>query len=804
MKKNERVPAFVLAVAFVLGIVSGLFFSPPFWLQIILAILFFSASIIFFLNNNSMAFSIIVLFAMVFAGLLRYETHTRMIPPDSIVNLESGKEYIIEGTVSEQPIESGEKVKFKFDAEKAKLPGTDSFKNVSGKIMTYYYGDKKLEYGDVIRIETDLPIPGQATNFYAFDYRDYLNRNGIFRVAYVYEHKLEKLDLSGGSPLYEYIIYPVRNHIEYVVSNTLKGDIAGFLEGILLGGGKKMAQNTHDKFVEVGVVHILAVSGLHVGILALLFYTIFSTLFHLSRKWTTIFTIIVLILYVILTRMRPSVMRATLMISIVLSGQIFGRKPRLMNSMGIAAIFLLAINPSQILDLGFQLSFGATFGIVYLYPRLMEMLPEKWQNNNSFIAKYGLQAALVSVCAQLGTFPIITMNFHRVPLLSIFANLIVVPTIAFAVPIGILTVFTGLFSIGLARIFAAANWVILKFIMVVVDFFAQFELANVAFPHFGFWFVILFYIVLITGVNAKRSKLALKIFLILLISITTVFASYNFIIKKPELWIVFLDVGQGDSIYIKYPNGRTMLIDAGFPKSYDYVIEPFIMAQGRKSVDEILVTHAHYDHFGGFVPFYEKMYSEEFLATFSKRKGMLYNKLLENVSNMSVRLDTIRAGDTLTDIYPVRGKFLWPDSTVIDSDGNTDIHANDVSTVLLIKYGDAEIMLSGDAEEHVEHLLFERYGDSLKCDIYKAAHHGSKTSNTAEFVRALSPDLAVVCVGEKNKFNHPAPSTMQRLDSLGCLLYRTDKDGAVWVKTDGKKIWGETRLGKKFSFSAID
>ena len=181
---------------------------------------------------------------------------------------------------------------------------------------------------------------------------------------------------------------------------------------------------------------------------------------------------------------------------------------------------------------------------------------------------------------------------------------------------------------------------------------------------------------------------------------------------------------------------------------------------------------------------------------------MLYNKLLEQALERSNRLDTIRAGDTLTDVLPVRGKFLWPDSSVINDDGFTEIHANDVSLVLMLRYKDATFMLSGDAEQHVEHILTERYSDSLDCDIYKAAHHGSKTSNTSEFIRAVNPEMVVVSVGEKNKFKHPAPSTMARFDSLGCPVFRTDKDGAVWIKTDGVKIWGETRLGKKFIFSA--
>jgi len=805
MNTNERAPAFILAGFFVIGIVLGLVFSPSIPVLLGIAAIFVGTAFLGYIKNYHALFMIAVAVGTVVIGMFRYEVHTEWMPDNHVMNIPHSKQYFVTGTIASLPEQSGNKYKFEMEAEKY-APVEDSLdtKAIVGKVLVYYFGDQEIDYGDRIRIKSDLPAPQSARNFFTFDYKEYLYRMGIFRTAFVYEEDFVRYESDEGDPIFKYLIFPIRRHIEYVIRETLKGDVGGFLEGIVLGGGKQLSRETNEHFVNVGVVHVLAVSGLHVGIIAMLFYLLFKTIFHMDRRWSTISVMVVLLIYMMITKMRPSVMRASLMVSIVMSGQVFGRKPRLLNSIGIAALTLLMINPMRFFDVGFQLSFGATFGIVYLYPRLVDMLPQKLTKSKNIFSSLVVQAGLVSICAQLGTFPILTYHFHRFAILSVFANIVVVPTIAFALSLGFLSIFTGIFSMWLANIFSAANWIILTLVIKFVSKFSEIKYASISFPHLGIWFIGLFFAILLFGVNAKRSRRSLYIFLILLVLSPTGYFVYKKFAEKPEMWILFMDVGQGDCVYIKYPNGRTMLIDGGFGKNYEYVIKPFVRAQGKTGVDEMLMTHAHMDHFAAMLPFVNEFDVERFAANFSVSSAVTYNQLLQSVSERVEYSDTIRTGDTLINIAPVRGRYLWPDTTVIGDDCVLSTTINNSSTVLQLQYGDVKILLPGDAEEEVEEHLAEVYGDELRSHIYKAAHHGSKTSNSGKYMQHIRPEITVVSVGDKNKFRHPSPQTIARFDSLGTVTLRTDKVGAVWIKTDGKRIWGESKLGESFDFIVDD
>jgi competence protein ComEC len=507
--------------------------------------------------------------------------------------------------------------------------------------------------------------------------------------------------------------------------------------------------------------------------------------FRLHRRVVGTATILGLIAYMLITGMSPSVVRATIMAIVILLGTMTERKADIYNSISVAAIILLLWNTNTLFDVGFQLSFAAVISIVYFYPRLellIKKIPEQFEEIKGIDALLKLFA--VSLAAQLGTIPFTAYYFDRVSVISLLANLVVVPISGFNTFIGFAEVAFSFISHWIADLFAAANEFLVWFLLGFVK-----QTASVPFAYLEIWnlsiVTIVGYYVLVIGLfnfNLLRIRVWMLIF-ILALGNFVIFADV-WSVMHPKLIITMLDVGQGDAILVEFPNGECMLIDAG-PTSQRYdvgekSILPFLKRKGVNKLNYFIITHPHSDHLGGAKAILSSIPIDALLVASLDPTNQQTNEILETASVRRIEAKTVGTSDQIQINPNARIYVLNP-----DRNQSTRKNLNNTSIVLMIKYGRSSVLLVGDAEIEVEQRMMKRYGNFLSSDILKVGHHGSISSTSEDFLRVVRPKEALISVGNHNRFRHPSIFTIQRLASYSIETIRTDKSGAIIFESDG-------------------
>jgi competence protein ComEC len=523
-------------------------------------------------------------------------------------------------------------------------------------------------------------------------------------------------------------------------------------------------------------------------------YTLFGLL-RLPEREKSIAAIVGIIYYMELTGAAPPVVRASLMAIAVLLAKLFQERINVYNSLGVSAVVILTYDPMQLFDAGFQLSYSAVFAIAYFYPKLtalIKKIPESLEEVKAI--DYVLKLLAVSLAAQLGAIPFTAYFFGKVSLISLAANLVVVPLVEIIVVIGFVSVLAGIFSMWVSTCFNEVNnllsWFTLKFVMLA----NAVPYASIPTATFGFKEVF-FYSVFVAALFNLTNKIFLKrAFLILIAGINIILLlslSPSHDVAPKNLRIDFLDVGQGDAAVIEFPSGEKFLVDAG-PKTFSYdagekVVAPFLRRRGISQIDAIVVTHPHSDHVGG-VPYLIRNFAVKQVIDASQRAQSAlyydYESLIPNIRHV------VTAGIQLAAIPNVRLYTLHPIDSFLDVDSTDGYdHLNNTSVVFKLVYGTTSFLFAGDAEIPVEEHLDSVYQSFLKSDVLKGGHHGSSTSSSAEFLANVAPKEVIVSVGKFNKFRHPSPKVIRRFKDLGIHIHRTDEEGAIIFESDGRSIF---------------
>ena len=800
----SSLPAFRLALLAIVGILAVHWFALPFSLLIyLLSVSTVLAGIAFMATQRYHAVAGVVAPAAVLVCLLGgaakfvMDNDRTSFLPDSLLD----REAIVTGTIVEPPHLTSKVTRFVLAARGVKTGSVaQSFVENVRVSITRSRNEQdptNLNYGMTLALQGRLSRPSDSRNPGDFSERQYSEANGItmFMLVRGSTHVVV-LDSSGGSWFMRRVVVPIYDYTLRVLGETTKGESAEFLKGLLIGERSGISASTRQAFTNSGVAHVLAVSGSNVVVVAAVFFFLFGLLRF--PKWGVVWSsIVVLVLYMLVTGSQPPVVRATITSCIFLIGTLLQTKPNPFNSLGAAALIILAIDARQLFDVGFQLSFVAVLSIVYLYPKMNSLISGLAQDT---LAKRGivwtLRVCAVSLAASLGTFPLTAVYFGKISLIGLLANIVVIPAVGGSVVLGFVTLMASLFSNWVAASYAAVNQLLLDCTLWIIQLTGEAPFAFADTSRFLWIYSLPFYAGLLLVFNLDTKNIARKLVIGFLLSL-------NLVVFVPppaalagsngKLRVSFLDVGQGDASVVELPDGRVIVIDTG-PRSDGYdsgerIVAPFLRRRNISRIDMLVISHPHDDHFGGAPYILENFEVREVLESGQPINTPIFRTYSRDLRDEHCPVDTARSGMRATQFEGMRLYIVAPTQAFIDPD-TTHRHPNlnNTSVVLRIQYGDVSFMFSGDAEVDAEEEMVRQYGDFLKSTLLKTGHHGSRTSSTQEYLDAVAPRLAVISVGRFNKFGHPSRDVIARLHAMRAEVYRTDEEGAIIFESNGKTL----------------
>jgi competence protein ComEC len=542
-----------------------------------------------------------------------------------------------------------------------------------------------------------------------------------------------------------------------------------------------------DAFVRSGTAHVLAVSGSNVAVIAAIVLLLLQ--FARANRWVrAVLTCVAVVFYMLLTGGQPPVVRAGIMAIVLLGAGLVQERPNTMNSLGLAAVLILLVDPRQLFDVGFQLSFAAVFSIVLLYPPMRTHIDGwtagPWMRR---LARPPLRLVALSLAATIGTLPLSAMWFGSVSIIGLLANIVVVPAVGVSVVLGVASGVAAVLSSWMAQAYASLNTMILRFTIWTAQETGGLSFATLDTPAFRWVDAIAFYAA-VAVVLQKRGKIiagliVLAVALHLAIQLPDVPWSRH---TPGSLRVTFIDVGQGDAALIQLPEGHAILVDAGgMSTEYDAgerVVVPFLRRCGIRRLDALVVTHYHSDHAGGVPAVLRSVRVDELIEPDTGREG---TPTAAAGVRSGVR-HSGRIGGELKLESQARVFILSPGAEGAAGEGQTG--ENNSSVVLKVCYGSVSFLLAGDAGTDAEALMLEGYGGFLRSTVLKVGHHGSSGSSSESFLDAVRPEQAVISVGAGNSFGHPSEETLIRLEGRGIGILRTDEEGAVMFETDGRVL----------------
>jgi len=669
----------------------------------------------------------------------------------------------------------------------SKIKDENEIEVQGGKLIVYVsepFKGLNLVPGDRISASGQLSLPKGARNPGGFNYRRYLTSKRISATIFVSPGDLKVIE-KGSHYSLKYSGFILRNKIIKSINSFIPERQAALLNGMLIGYTDGLDEATSQEFRDAGLSHIMAVSGSNVAfILAPLFFLLRKI--GLSKRSTSLILIPVLILFIYVTGFSASVARAVIMAIVVLVGKFLYRDTDTLTLIALSMLVLLVYNPFLVFDAGFQLSYGATLGIILFYKSIYQ-----------FVLKIKLPASIaaliaVTMSAQVGVLPLSVYNFNRVSIISIISNLLVVPLTEIITIMGFLMVILGDIFGFVGKILASSNILLLSLILEITKISAGVPYAAVNLPTPNLLQIIVFYSFTLYFLKLRPTERYLNCKNEVIFSIITIliFIIPTFI-PKP-FTIYFLDVGQGDSTFIRTDKGKNILIDGGGYTSMknrdktmgETVILPFLMDMGVTKLDMVVLTHGHDDHMAGLTDVLDTIKVKNLLVPKIFNEGDELDNIIELARKKKTAIYEVKAGGLITMDKNTSFKAVFPDNKFNEIKPTL----NNTSLVLQLIHKDCTVLFCGDMEASAEEFLLKDRV-SLKSDVIKIGHHGSSTSTSRDFINAVSPSIAIISVG-KNNFGHPSPSVLGRINNLGSKIYRTDESGAIILtpRPDNVKI----------------
>ena len=633
---------------------------------------------------------------------------------------------------------------FKIDGDYLKIEGKVSNVKV---IATYYissfeeqqYLIKNIKYGSLLEIKGSVVDQSNNTIPNGFNYKDYLEKSGI-----------------NNSILIENIkVISQSNNIFYVVKNKAYERISlfknpNYMYAFILGNTDYISSDINDMYVENGITHLFSLSGLHVGVFALIIMKLLK-IFRIKEFKRICIVFALLLVFAFITGYSPSIIRATILFFLVALNKYLKFNVNTENILIVTFAVSLLFKPNDIYNVGFQLSYIVTYFLIV--------------SNFLFKSKNAIKVSfLIGVISCISSLPIIINLNGEINLFSIFNNIIFVPFVSYIIfP---LALFTYMFPF-MQNIFYFFVEIMEHLSIFLNDFKLIIVVRNITFIC-----VVIYYIFLFLLFKTEKLKFLVLDFLLILI------IKFSIVLDK-NTYFYFLDVGQGDSMFILTENKKSIIIDTGGKINYEKeewavrrtnysicedTLIPFYKSLGAKEIDYMFVTHGDVDHAKEARCISENMNVKQ---SFINSDGVTDYEKLDNYKkfgNSFIEIDNVK-------IYNIN-------SVLYDNE-------NDNSLVLLVVINNLKFLLMGDASIKVEKNLITNY-DLSDIDVLKVGHHGSKSSSSKEFIDEINPKYAIISVGENNRYNHPSNEVLDNLKNS--IIYRTDKDGTILFKINDNKF----------------
>ncbi len=689
-----------------------------------------------------------------------------------------------------------------------------------------------FRYGDRLRVEGTI---GEPPELEEFDYAAYLARQGIAEVLDA--RSVEIVGTGEGSPFYR-SLYGARRQLAASIAVVVPEPQAALGQATLLGLRRNIPTELTEAFRRTGTAHLLAISGLHVGILLGISLAASAALLGRRHHLHLIAPLLAIWLYGLLSGMSPSATRACIMGSVFLASLAFGRQRGSLAPIGVAAALMVAISPSVLYSISFQLSFAAIAGIAAYSDTFgdglrssIDRLVGRWSILRTPIV--GIADMLgVSFAATIATLPLIAFHFELVSTLGIPASVLTLPVLPFLIVGSAGAALVGLVSTTLATPLGWLAWSAGAYLTGLVTLLAGLPGASVEIGDLAAPAVAAYYSVLLLAYGAtvmflgavrevlrgvvfwrghrnssqanwrspqaartSRSKNIKNIAMWLLVP-AAFFASLAWsqaLTNEDRLHVVFFDVGQGDAIFIETPGGRQMVVDGG--------ADPLLMTRllgermrfTDRHLDIVAATHPNSDHIGGLVQVLERYDVGAVLERRIEYESGTYQaweRAVKEEETGGAMVIEARAGQVIALDRDVLVEVLGPPSELLRG---TESDADNASLVLRLVYGEVSMLLTGDIFAEGERALVAR-GAEVDSDVLKVPHHGSDSSSTSVFLNAVSPAAGVISVGEGNRYGHPHAEVLERLREIvdDGMLFLTAERGSVEFISDGETLWVRT------------
>lgn len=770
-----------------------------------------------------------------------------------------------EGIIITPPVRDGDRLQFQLAATGWHNTNKQSMEPFRATVLVHVKLSNMQELkvvhtwkrGARVLIQGQLTRPSDTGNFGGFSYRDYLHTLRIYwllKVSNITDvHFKQKLStgsdnewLTQWNQLLSYLD-GIRDRSARVLLQLYNAPHGGYILGLVLGIDEVMDPDTYQQFSQLGLTHLLAISGLHVGVLIAALFACFRML-RLTKEVSISITLAFIPLYVLWTGASASVIRASLMAALALYG---AKRGWLKDGLHLlAAVFMIMVlwEPKYVLQAGFQLSFAVTAGLILFVPQAMQML--------SFLPRSWASMLSVTFIAQAVSLPLTVYYFNQFSLLSLAANFVLVPLVSLGVlPLSSISLLVGAIYVPAAQPFALLVTWLNDVTFHIVGWLARIEGVTILWPTPPLWWIAVYYAALTLFITVLRRWLELKrisqpgrrilnsehtqpLEYVPLSMETPRFRGWAVLAaavlfggvlchgyqfgRSIDPMISFIDVGQGDSILITTSTGKHMLIDGGGTINFhrpkdrwrerkvpfeigEKVVVPLLKQRGVHQLDAVLLTHADQDHAGGLQAVLKHIPVKQFIMNGTWKAGASMNALYQIAIEKEVPIRKWAAGQRweLDEWSSLHVLFPYDSPTLNAEDSALRLQHNQNQSSLVIELTfthpiskeRAVFMLTGDLEADGEQLMLQQHEQSARqssyaIDVLKIAHHGSKTSTTPAWLHVWKPRVGVISVGRNNRYGHPHPQVLSTLHHAALPILRTDRDGEIQFKltTNGLQV----------------